>query len=407
MSDTPKLPQCGDTYTDRNDEHRTSVCTLPKDHGGFEHEERCKGGEILASWTAPVRSDDPRSGQATPWEPTESDVEAMASIASEELDDVTGAVVIAMKKAFRLGTSRGRQTAALAAEAKATPGPPKERLGFTRAQLAEISALPLSDPRVGQAIPTRKCRPDCDCLCHDTGGGVHDHTGAPCPGKFPRPTQAATERVWLIRHKSGTFMHWADTKRPEGCASDQEILSASLDVACPTKPVTPVGTYGRPDRGACPCLHTTPCDPRCTCVDLASSRGCSRCCTYGSPEQQRAAAERLVRDRTETPVVDELSVLRERMEEGRKKYPEGCTFLSLQDEVGEAAHAINKREPVDRVRDEILDAAGVAMRLYFGEVDATSTLEGLVQNGAKCRTCRKPVDHGFGMCASCADQEGP
>ncbi len=29
----------------------------------------------------------------------------------------------------------------------------------------------------------RPCVPHCDCLCHDTGGGVHDHEGEPCPGK--------------------------------------------------------------------------------------------------------------------------------------------------------------------------------------------------------------------------------
>lgn len=45
---------------------------------------------------------------------------------------------------------------------------------------------------------------------------------------------------------------------------------------------------------ACPCLHTTPCHPRCTCVMPHSSRGCRRCCSYGSPEQQKAMAEHLV-----------------------------------------------------------------------------------------------------------------
>lgn len=45
---------------------------------------------------------------------------------------------------------------------------------------------------------------------------------------------------------------------------------------------------------ACPCLHTTPCHPRCTCVNGFSSHGCSRCCTYGSSDQQKAMAERLV-----------------------------------------------------------------------------------------------------------------
>jgi hypothetical protein len=46
---------------------------------------------------------------------------------------------------------------------------------------------------------------------------------------------------------------------------------------------------------ACPCFHTTPCHPDCTCVSPMSSHGCDRCCTYGSPEQQQAQAERLAR----------------------------------------------------------------------------------------------------------------
>lgn len=50
-----------------------------------------------------------------------------------------------------------------------------------------------------------------------------------------------------------------------------------------------VATYA----AACPCLHDMPCDSRCTCVNPASSRGCDRCCTYGSPEQQRAKAASL------------------------------------------------------------------------------------------------------------------
>jgi len=50
---------------------------------------------------------------------------------------------------------------------------------------------------------------------------------------------------------------------------------------------------GEMERRACPCLHTTPCHPDCTCANPLMSRGCERCCTYGSPEQQKAAAERL------------------------------------------------------------------------------------------------------------------
>lgn len=59
----------------------------------------------------------------------------------------------------------------------------------------------------------------------------------------------------------------------------------------------------------------------------------------------------------------------DRVAAGREKYPAGCTLLSLLDEAGEVAHAVNKGEPADRVRAELLDVAAVAMRLYFGEVD--------------------------------------
>lgn len=75
----------------------------------------------------------------------------------------------------------------------------------------------------------------------------------------------------------------------------------------------------------------------------------------------------------------ELSPLGQRIEKGRAKYPTGCTALSLIDETGEFAHAINKRESAERIRDELLDVAAVAMRLFFGEVDTASVLEGLVQ----------------------------
>lgn len=92
-------------------------------------------------------------------------------------------------------------------------------------------------------------------------------------------------------------------------------------------------------------------------------------------------ADDLVRERAEEEETkdDELAPLRARMAKGRAKYPNGCTAMSLVDEAGEVAHAINKGESFERVRDELLDVAGVAMRLYLGEVDAENVLEGLVQ----------------------------
>ena len=45
---------------------------------------------------------------------------------------------------------------------------------------------------------------------------------------------------------------------------------------------------------ACPCKHTTPCQPNCTCVNPFMSHGCRRCCRYGSKMQQEAKAKWLV-----------------------------------------------------------------------------------------------------------------
>lgn len=44
----------------------------------------------------------------------------------------------------------------------------------------------------------------------------------------------------------------------------------------------------------CPCLNTDPCHPDCTCVQPHMSRGCRRCCKYGSAEQRAAKARWLV-----------------------------------------------------------------------------------------------------------------
>lgn len=127
-------------------------------------------------------------------------------------------------------------------------------------------------------------------------------------------------------------------------------------------------------------------------VDVTATVRCWRCkhdvpeettvCHAGVGTQCKDAAtcrERGGRPRSETPVLDELAPLRARLAKGRAKYPNGCTAISLLDEAGEVAHALNKYEAADRVRDEILDVASVAMRLYLGEVDTGLTIDGLVQ----------------------------
>lgn len=76
---------------------------------------------------------------------------------------------------------------------------------------------------------------------------------------------------------------------------------------------------------------------------------------------------------------DDFAPLRAHMAKGRQKYPNGCTALSLLDEAGKVAHALNKYESPERVREEILDVAGVAMRLYLGEIDRGLIINGLEQ----------------------------
>lgn len=43
----------------------------------------------------------------------------------------------------------------------------------------------------------------------------------------------------------------------------------------------------------CPCTLVEPCSPHCTCADPMMSGGCSRCCSYGSKEQQIESAKQL------------------------------------------------------------------------------------------------------------------
>ncbi len=91
-------------------------------------------------------------------------------------------------------------------------------------------------------------------------------------------------------------------------------------------------------------------------------------------------------------IPDELEPLATRIAKGRAKYANGCTVLSLLDEAGEVAHAVNKYEPAERIRDELLDVAAVAMRLYFGEIDTGLQTVGLIQQRTTARLCPHGVD---------------
>ncbi len=60
---------------------------------------------------------------------------------------------------------------------------------------------------------------------------------------------------------------------------------------------------------ACPCVHTTPCQANCTCVNPHMSHGCLRCCSYGSKAQQVAAAERIAGALDARPPADDIEAV--------------------------------------------------------------------------------------------------
>lgn len=63
---------------------------------------------------------------------------------------------------------------------------------------------------------------------------------------------------------------------------------------------------------------------------------------------------------------DELDPLTRALARARWKHPKGCNLASLIEEAGEVGRAIN-REGLERAREELLDTAVVAIRLYLGE----------------------------------------
>ena len=98
----------------------------------------------------------------------------------------------------------------------------------------------------------------------------------------------------------------------------------------------------------CPCLHTTPCHPRCACLHPQSSQGCKRCCTYGSALQQLVRAEYLVSLQDETEereayLRSERKVMLELLEEAAKvDLMNGHDAYTLDDEWHKRLRALEK-----------------------------------------------------------------
>lgn len=91
--------------------------------------------------------------------------------------------------------------------------------------------------------------------------------------------------------------HAADEISNQLAARDREIAEAEID------------------RKICPCKWTAPCSNQCTCAHPHMSRGCTRCCSYGSVEQRQKMAENIVahdaaRDRKIEAMLDALKECR-------------------------------------------------------------------------------------------------
>jgi hypothetical protein len=109
---------------------------------------------------------------------------------------------------------------------------------------------------------------------------------------------------------------WADLARAQAQQITEHITGTSKDglhkeLAQLKERLSEVSKGSHRQRNAmsegCPCLHTEPCDPRCTCVHGSSSFGCSRCCTYGSKEQQKKRAEYLATLQARTKRLEKAS----------------------------------------------------------------------------------------------------
>lgn len=61
-----------------------------------------------------------------------------------------------------------------------------------------------------------------------------------------------------------------------------------------------------------------------------------------------------------------MLALEDRLRHARAKHPEGSHLAALVCEVTEVAHALEKETPA-RVRDELLDVATCALRMWLGE----------------------------------------
>jgi len=71
-------------------------------------------------------------------------------------------------------------------------------------------------------------------------------------------------------------------------------------------------------------------------------------------------------DATDPLLAGALACLSHGVAIARGKHPKGPSLRSLMEEIGEVASAVRRESP-DRVRDELLDVAVVAIRIWLGD----------------------------------------
>lgn len=108
---------------------------------------------------------------------------------------------------------------------------------------------------------------------------------------------------------------------------------------------------------SCPCLRAVPCHPDCTCIVPISSRGCSRCCSYGSDEQRQAMAKHLA-SRIDFPAgnVPEQSVMlwvvESRRADGTMRFDNAYTHLFNAVDHANEWHEEDKCCPANELDDD-------------------------------------------------------
>ena len=296
-------------------------------------------------------------------------LDAVASI------NLTRAIAFALRDAASGGDNPTRTSGGTGDAGGSTPSGPT----FSSRRLEVIEQLCKMMGRVYSTIDPYAHEP-CDCVCQDKGLNSYQNAG-----------HALTFMEEAV--SAAIAMHERTSSEPDFARLAGQILDMDRPLRAVELEHELRMAYRAGRDTSSP--ETAPLDPPpgWTWCDKECESGNAVCGPCAREHEWRALLNRRERAaETATPIagrmmsdlakLDDYEAIRPlvaRINKGRAKYPNGCTVLSLVDEAGEVAHAVNKYETEERVRDELLDVAAVAMRLYYGEIDRGLETDGLVQ----------------------------